>query len=551
MPRPPPIVVVAHRFGDQMAADAYGGGEISAAPSSADSRMRLSFGQKLTLTFATAVAILLATAVVSYRNTRELLRTTDAVTRSQGVLAALDGVGTAMTDAESALRGDLLDGTARFAAQRPAIEGQVRQHLDALAQLSAADVPLAVGRQRLDSLVTARLARIDEALARRGGAGPVAAQALLSAHDSSASRRAVVAEVAALRARESESLRRRSAAARAGGDRAERILQVGLVLVLILAPLAFLIVRNDFRMREEAARALRESEARFRAATDGSLDAFYVLRAVRDAAGEVLDFEFVDLNARAETLLGHTRELVVGQRLCELIPANRSQGYVEKYRHVLATASVLEEEFEVTSRDFDAAWIHHQVVPLADGVAITSRDITERKRQEEALRALSLVDELTGLYNRRGFLTLAQQQLKQARRGHRELVLLFVDMDDFKEINDTFGHHEGDAALVRASEILKHTFRDSDIIARLGGDEFVVLATDTGKAGSEVIVQRLREELRVRNERDGYPYRLSFSVGAARFDPDAPPSIEELLAAADAMLYAQKRHKRASGAPLA
>jgi diguanylate cyclase (GGDEF)-like protein/PAS domain S-box-containing protein len=513
--------------------------------------MQLSFGHKLTLAFVAAVAILFATAVVSYRNTRELLRTTDAVTRSQGVLAALDGVALGMSDAESALRGDLLNGTSKLPAQLPVIEGDVRHHLEVLARLAVADSMLAGAGGALDTLVGQRLAGMNEAITSPERADRSWTAAQLAAHDSSRVRQALLAELGALREREVGALSRRSAAARAGADRAESILQVGLVLVLILAPLAFLIVRNDLRLRLEAERALRESEARFRAATDGSLDAFYVLRAVRDGAGEVLDFEFVDLNARAEALLGHTRGLVLGQRLCELIPANRSLGYVEKYRRVLETASVLEEEFEVTSRDFDAAWIHHQVVPLEDGVAITSRDITERKRQEEALRALSLVDELTGLYNRRGFLTLAQQQLKQARRGHRELVLLFVDMDDFKEINDTFGHHEGDAALVRASEILKHTFRDSDIIARLGGDEFVVLATDTGKAGSEIIIQRLREELRNRNERDGYPYRLSFSVGAARFDPEAPPTIEELLAAADAMLYAQKRHKRQSGAPLA
>ena len=184
----------------------------------------------------------------------------------------------------------------------------------------------------------------------------------------------------------------------------------------------------------------------------------------------------------------------------------------------------------------DTGWYTHWVA--------VERDISERKRSEDALRALSLVDELTGLYNRRGFLTLAQQQLKLAKRGHRELVLLFIDMDDFKEINDTFGHGEGDTALKRASAILKHTFRDSDIIARLGGDEFVVLATDTGADGREIIINRLRQELRDRNEQDGYPYSLSFSVGAARFDPESSPSVEDLLAAADSMLYEQKRYKR-------
>jgi diguanylate cyclase (GGDEF)-like protein len=165
-----------------------------------------------------------------------------------------------------------------------------------------------------------------------------------------------------------------------------------------------------------------------------------------------------------------------------------------------------------------------------------------RQQHEDALRALSLVDDLTGLNNRRGFLTLAQQQIKLARRNKRELVLLFVDMDDFKQINDAHGHQEGDVALQRAARVLRATFRDSDIVARLGGDEFVVLAADTGSSAS--IIHRLRQELGDRNTRDGYPYNLSFSVGAARFDPEDPPTIEELLQTADAMLYEQKRHRR-------
>ncbi|MEW5915333.1 MAG: GGDEF domain-containing protein [Gemmatimonadota bacterium] len=165
-----------------------------------------------------------------------------------------------------------------------------------------------------------------------------------------------------------------------------------------------------------------------------------------------------------------------------------------------------------------------------------------QKKHEEELRALSIVDDLTGLHNRRGFLALAQQQVKHARRNKRELVLLFVDMDDFKQINDRYGHQQGDIALQRAARVLRSTFRDSDIIARLGGDEFVVLAADTGTSAS--IVERLRLELTERNTRDGYPYTMSFSVGAARFDPDDPPTIEELLHTADSMLLEQKRQRR-------
>jgi diguanylate cyclase (GGDEF)-like protein len=169
-----------------------------------------------------------------------------------------------------------------------------------------------------------------------------------------------------------------------------------------------------------------------------------------------------------------------------------------------------------------------------------------QKKHEEELRALSLVDDLTGINNRRGFLTLAQQQIKHARRNKRELVLLFVDLDDFKSINDRYGHQQGDVALQRAARVLRATFRDSDIIARLGGDEFVVLAADTGTSTS--IIERMRKELDERNTKDGLPYTISFSVGAARFDPEDPPTIEELLHMADSMLYEQKRRRRSPAA---
>jgi diguanylate cyclase (GGDEF)-like protein/PAS domain S-box-containing protein len=326
--------------------------------------------------------------------------------------------------------------------------------------------------------------------------------------------------------------------------RAAPIVRIGLAITLVIAAIAIVFLREELTERERAARAHEASEARFRAAMDGSLDAFYILRAVRVNGGPVIDFEFVEMNARCEALLGHPRAVLLGQRLCELLPLNRTEGFFDRYVRVLETGAVLEEEFEINLADTAGAWIHHQVVPLHDGVAITSRDITERKRAEETLRALSLIDELTGLYNRRGFLALAKQQLKVARRNQREVLLFFIDMDDFKTINDTYGHRDGDVALTRAAQIIRKTFRDSDIVARIGGDEFVVLALDSGRAVGETIITRLKNELRERNERDGYPYALSFSLGVANFDPQGHPAIETLLETADTMLYEQKRRRR-------
>jgi two-component system cell cycle response regulator len=114
-------------------------------------------------------------------------------------------------------------------------------------------------------------------------------------------------------------------------------------------------------------------------------------------------------------------------------------------------------------------------------------------------------------------------------------------MDEFKQINDTFGHPEGDHALIKTAEILTRSFRESDIIARLGGDEFSVLAVDAGDDSASTITKRLAETLGQFNAQTDRGYALAFSVGVVHFDPTSPCSIEELLARADEALYAHKR----------
>ncbi|MBA4395582.1 MAG: hypothetical protein C0407_18680, partial [Desulfobacca sp.] len=173
------------------------------------------------------------------------------------------------------------------------------------------------------------------------------------------------------------------------------------------------------------------------------------------------------------------------------------------------------------------------------------RDITGRKQAEEALKAMSLVDDLTKLYNRRGFLTLAEQEIKIAARLKRGSVLIFADLDGMKEINDTFGHLEGDQALINTAAILKETFREPDILARIGGDEFVILAIEGAlEAGAEVITGRLRKNLDHYNLKMSRPYPLSLSIGVVNFDPDQSVSIEALLAQADNQMYLEKQRKK-------
>jgi len=168
----------------------------------------------------------------------------------------------------------------------------------------------------------------------------------------------------------------------------------------------------------------------------------------------------------------------------------------------------------------------------------------ERHRMREELRSLSLVDELTGLYNRRGFSVLAEQQLKIARRTRRGFLLFFLDLDGLKQINDSFGHKEGDNAIVKASEVLKEAFRGSDIIARLGGDEFAVLAVEADTGAAQRPLLELEHELKELKIRKELTYPISFSIGVARSNPNNDESIEELLTQADAFMYEEKRNKR-------
>ena len=171
----------------------------------------------------------------------------------------------------------------------------------------------------------------------------------------------------------------------------------------------------------------------------------------------------------------------------------------------------------------------------------------ERHRLQAALRSLSLLDELTGLYNRRGFLAFAEQQFRVSDRTHKQMALLFVDVDGLKQINDTFGHHEGDWALVEAARMLKDIFRACDTVGRLGGDEFAILFAGNSTDEVKMATERLQANVAACNAQNRRRYSLSLSSGIAIYDPSQPCSLEALQARADALMYEQKRKKKAPG----
>jgi diguanylate cyclase (GGDEF)-like protein len=189
----------------------------------------------------------------------------------------------------------------------------------------------------------------------------------------------------------------------------------------------------------------------------------------------------------------------------------------------------------VKSRKFDS-------VAADDALRRAAVWAVEKSLLDREIRSLAITDELTGFFNRRGFLAASAQQLKLARRDQLNLLLFFCDLDNLKGINDVHGHREGDLALIRTADALEETFRESDLLARLGGDEFAVLAWEASLPDVRTILGRLSKNLEKANL-DGTQYKLSLSVGVARYDPNFPVPLGQLMATADAAMYKEKRRR--------
>ncbi len=170
----------------------------------------------------------------------------------------------------------------------------------------------------------------------------------------------------------------------------------------------------------------------------------------------------------------------------------------------------------------------------------------ERQRVQLELLNLSMLDDLTGLYNRRGFLTLAEHHVRLAYRTGKPFLVAFADLDELKHINDTFGHQEGNRALVEAAEVLRDSVRHSDVLARLGGDEFAALMLEAGKDSIGTVIRRVQQKLDFCNALLVRSYDLSLSIGIVPGDTAQIPDVEQLLSKADALMYQDKQNKKVS-----
>ena len=170
--------------------------------------------------------------------------------------------------------------------------------------------------------------------------------------------------------------------------------------------------------------------------------------------------------------------------------------------------------------------------------------VPSERKVLDAIHQLATTDELTGLHNRRGFLLLAEQQLRLAARKGWELAMVYLDLDGLKEINDTLGHRSGDEAIRQLGELLQTACRDTDVVARLGGDEFVVLMMEPGETGVGLLQTRIQQGLGEANALPGRAYALSVSMGVSRVAPGENRTVEQLLMEADVKMYEDKRRRR-------
>lgn len=320
-------------------------------------------------------------------------------------------------------------------------------------------------------------------------------------------------------------------------------IEVGARIIKLQKGLADRVAALDLALAEgeRAAESLRASENRYRHLVEHSQG----LICTQDLAGTLLS-----VNAAAAHLLGYQPDEMVGRNLSEFVaPSHRHlfNLYLDRIRQQPTDSGLLRI---VTKSGAERIWqydnLRYEEAGHEPYVLGHAQDVTELKEAEVTMRNLSLTDELTGLNNQRGFLALAEQQLRAARRTGQIFALLYADMDGLKQINDTYGHQEGSQALQRLAAILRRSFRGADIIARIGGDEFALLVADTTPSSLEIPLARLQELLLCYNLQESHPYQLSLSIGSVSVNPMDGYSIADLLVKADQAMYENKKRRRQS-----
>jgi diguanylate cyclase (GGDEF)-like protein/PAS domain S-box-containing protein len=296
---------------------------------------------------------------------------------------------------------------------------------------------------------------------------------------------------------------------------------------------------RDITERKRAEQRLQESESNLLALLNAVTESFFLI----DRDGTVL--------AANETIARRFSvglDKLIGSSIYSLLPPDIALQRKMQVEQVMRSGKPIRFEDIRFDRHIDQVFYpvfndKEEVVR----VAVFGMDITEHRKMEQKLETMAFTDQLTGLYNRRGFVHLTERQLKLSRRSKHRMLLFYADLDGMKWINDNFGHEEGDKALISAAKILIKTFRESDIVSRIGGDEFAILAVNADEKVSDSLINRFHKFIDHINSRKRKKHKLSISIGFAAYDPDHPCPLDELMCRADISMYEDKKLNKAAG----
>jgi diguanylate cyclase (GGDEF)-like protein/PAS domain S-box-containing protein len=299
---------------------------------------------------------------------------------------------------------------------------------------------------------------------------------------------------------------------------------------------------KDITERKKVEDRLREEENLFNTLMDNISDSIYF----KDK-----EKRFIRVNKAKAEHSGLAPEEMIGKTDFDFFPKEIAIQSFKDDAHIMESGrSIIGKTEKIIRLDKREYWVSTTKVPWHDkegriiGVIGISRDITQRKQLEKQLEKLARIDALTGCYNRGYGLELFDRQMKLSHRSKSPLLLAFLDIDNFKTINDTYGHNEGDLVLKEVVNLFKSTLREVDIICRMGGDEFLLAFPDSSLQEVPLIRERLQKKLAQLNKHIDRDYTISLSKGFSEYVPDKPKTMDELIAIADQEMYNEKNSKK-------
>ena len=294
-------------------------------------------------------------------------------------------------------------------------------------------------------------------------------------------------------------------------------------------------VSRDISVRRKAEAALREKTEELHRYFSMALDLF----CIADMEGF-----FLKLNKQWSTTLGYSLDELEGKRFLDFVHRDDLDSTLQAVAQLGDQKEVLNFINRYRCKDGTYRWIEWRSYPCGNRIYAAARDITDRKKLEEELQQQATTDELTGIANRRSFFKRAEEELRRIDRYQRNCALLFLDIDHFKKVNDTYGHAVGDKALQRIAAICQESMRSTDLLGRIGGEEFAMLLLETGLMEAGLAAERLRQSIQDAVFLiDGNIVPLKVSIGVTGHGPQEA-SLSEMMILADQALYQAKQSGR-------